>query len=131
MSDATKLAVRRFLDAVEARDVDAVVASFSPDATYQNVPYEVHAGHDAIRTLFANILHRSSKVQWDILSEAYVPGRAHLERVDRFWIDGTEYSVPCHGVAHVDEDAGDITKFLDYLDLGVWREKVRSALAPK
>ena len=120
-----------FLRAVEARNVDDVVMSFTEQAEYQNVPYESHVGRDAIRALFAPILTRSSRVQWEIVSEVYIPGRAHLERIDLFWIDGSEYSVPCHGVVHVDQYSGLISGFFDYLDLGLWREKVKSVLAPR
>jgi len=134
MNEDTKLTreiVLEFLRSVEARDIDAVVRCFTPAATYQNVPYEIHTGHDAIRRLFLPILSRSSRVQWEIISESFLPWRAHLERVDRFWIDGSEYSVPCHGVVYVEEASGRIAAFRDYLDLGLWREKVMSVLAPK
>jgi limonene-1,2-epoxide hydrolase len=127
---STRKAVEHFLRAVESRDVNAVVECFTHDATYQNVPYEIHNGREAIRGLFAPILTRSSKVRWEILSEAYEPGRAHLERIDRFWIDGKEYSVPCHGVVHIDRDRALIRAFADYLDLGLWRDNIRNVLAP-
>ena len=87
---STHNAVIHFLQAVEARNVDDVVMSFTEQAEYQNVPYESHIGRDAIRALFTPILTRSTRVQWEIVSEVYVPGRAHLERIDRFWIDGSE-----------------------------------------
>jgi limonene-1,2-epoxide hydrolase len=131
ITKSTQNAVSHFLRAVEARNVDDVVMSFTEQAEYQNVPYESHVGRDAIRALFAPILTRSSRVQWEIVSEVYIPGRAHLERIDRFWIDGSEYSVPCHGVVHVDQDSRLISGFFDYLDLGLWREKVKSVLAPR
>ena len=54
--------------------------------------------------------------------------RVHLERVDRFWISGKEYSVECHGVITVDTTDGLIVSFLDYLDLGEWRAKLGNVL---
>lgn len=119
--------VRSMLDAVEARDVDAVVAHFSPDGSWQNVPHPRAEGHAAIRSMLAGILERSETVRWDVVSESYAPGRAWVERVDRFWIDGVEYAVQCNGVLEIDEDAGLITELRDYVDLGEWRERLARA----
>ncbi len=79
--------------------------------------------------MLARILDRSSHVQWDIVSAAYTDDRAWLERVDRFWIDGTEYAAPCNGVVEVDPDTGLITAFRDYVDLGVWRDRLGAVLS--
>jgi len=116
--------VRGFLDAVEARDVDAVLGFFSVDASWQNVPHPKAVGHDAIRAMLGGILDRSSKVAWDVVSEAYTADRAWLERVDRFWIGGTEYAVRCNGVLEIDAEAGVITELRDYVDLGEWRARL-------
>lgn len=119
--------VRSFLTAVEDRDPDAVVAHFSADATWQNVPHPPAVGRDGIHTMLAGILGRSEAVRWDVVSESYEPGRAWLERVDRFWIDGVEYAVQCNGVLEIDEDAGVITQLRDYVDLGEWRARLAAA----
>jgi limonene-1,2-epoxide hydrolase len=120
--------VRRFFDGVEARDVARAAACFAPDAPYQNVPHPPVYGPAGVAGLLAPIVERSQRVRWDIISEAYVPGRAHVERVDRFWIDGTEYAVACHAVITVDEDAGLITAFRDYVDLAPWRAQLTGVL---
>ncbi|MEM7287046.1 MAG: limonene-1,2-epoxide hydrolase family protein [Actinomycetota bacterium] len=119
--------VRSFLDAVEARDVDAVVAHFAPDATWQNVPHAPAVGRSGVRTMLAGILGRSERVRWDVVTASYAPGRAWLERVDRFWIDGVEYAVECNGVLEIDEDVGVITQLRDYVDLGEWRARLAEA----
>lgn len=118
---------RSFLDAVEARDIDAVVEHFTPDGTWQNVPHPEAVGRDAIRDLLAGIVGRSERVQWDVVTEAYADGRAWLERVDRFWIEGTEYAVRCNGVLEIDTEAGLITELRDYVDLGEWRSRIAAA----
>ena len=119
--------VRSFLDAVEARDPDAVVAHFAPQATWQNVPHPPAEGRAGIHAMLAGILGRSQTVRWDIVSESYAPGRAWLERVDRFWIDDVEYAVQCNGVLEIDEEAGLITELRDYVDLGEWRARLADA----
>ena len=105
-----------------------MLACFHPDATYQNVPYPPAEGHAAIAAMFERILLRSERVEWQVRTAAYAPGRAHVERLDCFWIDGTMYAVPCHCVAEIDESAGVITAFRDYVDLGRWRETLGDAL---
>lgn len=120
--------IERCFAAIERRDLAGLLACFHPDATYQNVPYPAAVGHDAIAAMFARILDRSERVEWQVRSAAYAPGRAHVERVDCFWIDGTCYSVPCHCVAEIDEHAGVITAFRDYVDLGRWRDTLGDAL---
>jgi limonene-1,2-epoxide hydrolase len=120
--------VRRFFAAIEARDVALAAACFAPGAPYQNVPHPPALGPAGVAGLLGPIVDRSQQVRWDIVSEAYVPGRAHLERVDRFWIDGTEYAVACHAVVEVDEEAGLITAFRDYVDLAPWRAQILGVL---
>lgn len=121
---AARAAVGRFLAAVQARDPAAVASCFTPDAVYRNVPHEPAAGRPAIEQLFRPILLRSERVVWDIVSAAYTEDTAWLERVDRFWIDGVEYRIECNGVARVDPDSGLIAEFRDYVDLGVWRQRL-------
>ena len=117
-------AVGRFVAAVESRDPAAVGACFTSEATYRNMPHEPAAGSAAIEELFRPILTRSSQVVWDIVSAAYSGEMAWLERVDRFWIDGAEYRIECNGVARVDPETGLIAEFRDYVDLGVWRQRL-------
>ena len=119
--------VRRWLDAVQDRDIDAVLDCFSLNGSWQNVPHPPAVGHDAISAMLAPILERSEQVMWDIVTESYSPDRAWLERVDRFVIDGTEYAVRCNGVLEIDPDRGLITALRDYVDLGEWRGRIAAA----
>lgn len=123
-----QLATQRLLDAVHARDAAAAGACFAPHGTWANVPHPAVHGPDGVRAMLERILNRSSRVQWDIVSAAWTDHRAWLERVDRFWIDGTEYAAPCNGVVEVDPGTGLITAFRDYVDLGVWRARLGAAL---
>jgi limonene-1,2-epoxide hydrolase len=119
-----KAGVRRLLGSVESRDPAAVAACFTPDASYRNVPHEPAIGTAAIEELFRPILTRSERVVWEIVSAAYSPDTAWLERVDRFWIDGSEYRIECNGVARIDVGTGLLTEFRDYVDLSVWRQRL-------
>lgn len=126
--DPARAAVDRFLAAVHARDAGAAAACFAPRATYANMPHPPVTGPEGVRGLLEPILRRSSRVRWDIVSASYARDRAWLERVDRFVIDGQEYAIECNGVVEVDEPSGLITAFRDYVDLGVWRQRLGGVL---
>jgi limonene-1,2-epoxide hydrolase len=121
---SAEAAVARFLAAVESMDADAVGACFTDDATYQNVPHPSVIGPEGIAGLFRPILSRCTKVHWEIVSSSYADDTAWLERVDRFWINGTEYHIECNGVAITDPATGKLAAFRDYVDLGIWRERI-------
>ena len=126
---ACKDILRTFFSAVESRDLDAIKRCFSEDARYSNVPHDPAVGRAAIGELFRPIVTRSERIEWQIVSSAYTEQRAHVERLDCFWIDGRRYAVACHGVALVDTAHGVITEFRDYVDLGPWREALGDVLA--
>lgn len=119
---------QRFLEAVHARDPQRVARCFTEDASYANVPHPAAVGREAIEAMFAPILGRSEQVRWDIVSESYADGRAWLERVDRFWIEGTEYAIECNGVYEIDSVEGLIWQARDYVDVGVWRTRLGDVL---
>ena len=125
---STRAVVRRFLQAVEGRDCDAVAGCFTPDARYANVPHPPAVGPAEIRAVFARILPRCERVRWDVLTSAYDGDLAWLERVDRFWIGGREYAIECNGVYRVDPLRGQLAEVRDYVDLGVWRERLGGVL---
>ena len=127
--DGARVAVRNLIEAIGQRDLDALTSCFTSAATYRNVPHTPAVGHDAIRALFAPLVRRCERIQWDIVSEAYAGNRAHIERLDRFWIDGQELVAPCHAVIVVDPDGCLIREFRDYVDLAPWRAALAGALA--
>lgn len=121
-------ALHHLLDAIATRDLDAVVACFTPGARYANVPHRPAVGRQAIRAMLEPLLLRSSEVRWDVLTEAVVGDRVMAERIDRFVVDGVEYAAPCCGVFVVDPGTGLIDEVRDYVDLGPWRASIRDVL---
>lgn len=119
--------VRGFLSAIATREIGSVLAHFSADASWQNVPHPKAVGQEELSAMLGPILQRSSEVRWDIVSASYTEDRAWLERIDRFWIDGVEYAVRCNGVFEFDLDAGVITEVRDYVDLSEWRDRLSMA----
>ncbi len=65
--------VQEFIEAVNARDVDRVVACFSADAVMQDDPGTVFAqGAEAIRAHFGGFLSQSPDLHSDIRSRIHV-----------------------------------------------------------
>lgn len=126
--EAARRAFQRFLDAVASRDLDAVVACFTPGARYANVPHRPAVGRSAIRAMLEPLVSRSSEVRWEVVTEAVSGDSVIAERLDRFVVDGTEYAAPCCGVYVVDPESGLIAEVRDYVDLGPWRASIEHLL---
>ena len=115
--------------AVESHDLEAIGGCFSADATYRNVPYDPAVGREAIVEMFRLIVTKSERIEWQVISSAFSETRAHVERLDCFWINGVRYAVPCHCVAEVNTQTAEITDFRDYVDIGRWRDTLGDALS--
>lgn len=124
----TTAAVDELLAAIESRDMRAVARSLSPDATWQNVPHAVVAGRDSVVAMLARIVGWSDEVRWEVHSSSVHEHAAHLERIDRFHIDGSWYEVACHGIFSVDAN-GRVDSVRDYVDLGEWRARTAPVMA--
>ncbi len=116
-----------FLDSLESCDIDRILQSFTEKSRWQNVPHEPAVGLSEIRAAFESIVQRSSRIQWEVVSSAFEGSRGWIERVDRFWIDGTEYAVRCNGVFDFDVESSSILSVRDYVDLGEWRSRLADA----
>lgn len=125
----TRQTIERLLAAIESRDLRAIRTLLHADVTWQNVPHPPAEGREAVVGLLANILCWSDKVQWDVVSASVSGLTGWYERLDRFWLDGEEYAVPCNGVLTVDRDTQSVIAMRDYVDLGEWRSRVTPKLA--
>lgn len=54
----------RFTAAFNARDVDRLLDCFTPDATYRDLFYGAHTGHDGIRSLFGRMYAEGDRHRW-------------------------------------------------------------------
>ncbi len=126
--DLTRLAIEELLAAVESRDLRKVECALHPDAVWQNVPHAPVAGRESVIQMLASIICWSDKVQWDVLSASVKGDTGWYERLDRFWIDGAEYAVPCNGVFRVDPTTRTVCALRDYVDLGEWRSSVAAVM---
>lgn len=127
-AERTQSAVERLLGAIQARDLRAISAAISPDATWQNVPNPMATGRDEIVAMLATVVCWSDEVRWEIASASFGDGIAWLERTDRFVIEGVAHTVLCNGVFLVDADLQQVTGVRDYVDLGEWRARIDPVL---
>ena len=128
--DAVTLSTHTTLDAfwaaLASRDLRRIEDLLAPEVTWRNMPHPPAVGRRAVMELLAAIITWSDEVRWDVVSASYDGGRAWVERVDRFVLDGTEHYVECNGVFTVDQ--GRICEVRDYVDLGEWRSRVATTL---
>jgi len=125
----TRIAIESLLEAIEARDLRRVRRALHPSARWQNVPHPAAEGRDAVMALWGGILCWSERVRWDVHHVSIEGTNGSVERLDRFWLQGEEYAVACHGVFSVDADTGLVISVRDYVDLGEWRGRVNPVLA--
>lgn len=113
--------VRRFLDAWNANDLEAVVALLADDVVYHNLPVEPIRGREAVRAY----LHGKGGfdwVDWKLHAIAESGNTVLTERSDDFGIGGVDVSLPVMGAFEV--QAGLITAWRDYFDLATYRRQL-------
>jgi len=118
MSSANEKLIRDFCAAWVRKDLDELVAYFTDDAVYHNVPVDPVQGKAAIRETFNSFVLPAEKIQWDVLEVAERGNVVFTERVDRFFIGGKEIALPVAGVFEIRD--GKIAAWRDYFDLQTW-----------
>jgi limonene-1,2-epoxide hydrolase len=106
--------VNAFVASWHAGDVDQMVAYFTDDGVYQNVPREPAVGHDALRAYMAQLTSVITMTGVDIHRQISSGDVVVNERTDHFLYNGSPVSMPVCGVFEV---AGDrIKTWRDYAD---------------
>ena len=108
--------VRDFCNAVPRRDVKALVAFFTPDAVYHNIPIAPVVGQEAIETVLRQFLDPSSEAEFEIVALASVEDTVLTERIDRFVLNGKKIELPVMGAFEVTAE-GKISAWRDYFDM--------------
>ena len=115
-------AVRAFCAAWAGRDVDAILAWFTDDAVYHNVPVAPVRGHDEIRGVLETFVPPESAIRFDVLAVASRGNVVFTERVDRFTVGDKEIALPVAGVFEVRD--GKIAAWRDYFDLASYQRQL-------
>ena len=71
--------VSEFEAAFNRRDVDALVACFTPTGSYVDTFFGPHAGHAELRAMFARMFHEGRDYRWTMDVIVDTPSRAAAE----------------------------------------------------
>jgi limonene-1,2-epoxide hydrolase len=125
MTDETPVdVVRRFCAVWADGDLDAIMAFFTDDAVYHNIPIAPVAGRDAIRETIAGFTGGVDKLEFRVLNIAATGAIVLTERVDVFVTGDRSIELPVMGTFEVVD--GRIAAWRDYFDLN----QFMSQLAP-
>ena len=107
--------VTRFCEAWADVDLDRIVAFFSDDAVYHNIPLEPVVGRAAIKDTIASFTGGIDRIEFEVRHAAASGGVVLTERVDRFVSPDRTIELPVMGTFEVSD--GLITAWRDYFDL--------------
>src|SRR3954466_8151864 len=115
MSETPVELVRRFCDAWSGGDLDAIVAYFTDDAVYHNIPVAPVTGKDAIRATIAGFTGGVDTIEFRVLNISADGNVVMTERVDAFITSTVTIELPVMGTFEVKGDK--IAAWRDYFDL--------------
>jgi limonene-1,2-epoxide hydrolase len=125
MSDAIDL-IRRFCDEfAKGSSVDEIVAYFTDDAVYHNIPVEPAHGPDAIKAVFSMFTTGVERMEFKILNIVGAGDVVLTERVDVFVMPNVTIELPVMGTFEVRD--GKIAKWRDYFDLNQYMSQLSAA----
>ena len=107
-------------------DFDAIVAAFTDDIVYHNVPMQPLEGRAAVRKYLEGAW-QFERCDWQTLNIAATGNVVLTERIDAFVINGKDVSLPLMGVFEIRD--GKIAAWRDYFDLAMYRRELEPALA--
>ena len=109
--------VRAELAAWSSLDVDQIMASFAPDATWlPGFTFPTSSGYEAVRRAVEGFLSGMTRCDIEIVHLAVAGNVVLTERVDRLVIDGKSFDAPGMGTFEVTGDK--ITAWRDYFYAG-------------
>ena len=116
--------VRDFAAAFDRRDVDALLACFTPAATYHDGFYGPHAGHGQLRTMFERMFREGRDYAWRMDAVLESPARAMAEWTFSYVVtDAIPRSagrkIRFRGASVFELREGRIAAYREYFDSGV------------
>lgn len=119
--------VNQFFDSVERINIDEAVTYLANDVSYENMPVQPVRGKDEVRNLMSAFLAASTEVEWRVLRQHCVDNVVFNERLDRFKMNGGWLELPVAGVFEIN-DAGKISLWRDYFDMGTYMDQLTSLM---
>jgi limonene-1,2-epoxide hydrolase len=117
--------VREFCDSWATGNLDTLMAFFTDDAVYHNIPVAPVNGKDAIRQTIAGFTARVDRVEFRVLNIIGEGDVVLTERVDAFITPATTIELPVMGAFEVVE--GKIRAWRDYFDLNQFMSQLPTA----
>jgi limonene-1,2-epoxide hydrolase len=121
MQPSNERIVRDFCSAWSRRDPEELLAYFTDDAVYHNIPMPAVTGKAAISEIFQLFVPPSEKIDWEMRNVAHSGEVVFTERVDRFVIGGRTIELPVAGVFEL--EGGLIKAWRDYFDMATWQRQ--------
>jgi limonene-1,2-epoxide hydrolase len=118
MTTSAEQVVRDFCAAWSRRDADELLAFFTDDAVYHNIPMPPMQGKAAIREVFNLFLPPSETIEFEVRHLASSGSVVFTERVDRFLMGGNNVVLPVAGVFEIEN--GLIKAWRDYFDMAMF-----------
>jgi limonene-1,2-epoxide hydrolase len=112
--------IRDFCASWRERSIDKLLAYFTDDALYHNMPMEPVTGKDGIREVM-NLFVPAEDLEAEIVQLAVRGNVVFTERIDRMTIGGKKVVLPCAGVFEIRD--GKIAAWRDYFDLATWQRQ--------
>ncbi len=115
MPDSPTDVVRAFCAAWPDGDLDVIMAFFTADAVYHNMPVEPVTGLDAIRATIESFTTGADRIEYRIHNIAAEGPVVLTERTDVFFLPGATIEAPVMGAFEVRD--GKIAAWRDYFDM--------------
>lgn len=110
--------VRDFIGAWSRLNVDELLAYFTEDGVYYNMPIAPVSGHKQLRPFIAAFLKDWTATEWDILNLVSAGNVVIAERLDRTLVGDKAVNLPCCGVFEMQD--GKIKVWRDYFDMATY-----------
>lgn len=115
--------VTAFMNEFDAEhpDAEALIAYFTEDAVYHNMPMEPAVGIEAVGEALKGVSQMTSR-GWEVVHQAANGDVVLNERVDRFLMGDKEVAVLVCGVFELSD--GKIARWRDYFDMASFQAQM-------
>lgn len=110
--------IRDFVAAWSRLDAKELVAFFTDDGCYHNMPMEPARGRQNVEQLMAGFLSTWTKTNWEIINIASAGDVVIVERIDKTETTQGNVDLPCVGVFEMEN--GKIKEWRDYFDMATY-----------
>ena len=124
MTESPTDVVRSFCAAWSRLDIEELIAHFTDDAVYHNMPGPPAVGRAAVRATIERFLEGWTRTDWEIRNLVASGDLVFCERVDRTDIGDKHVDLPLVGVFEIEN--GRIRAWRDYFDLATYTRAMSS-----